>query len=137
MNLLFYLIFGEYAPASNVFGGQLLRAKNIISNAITYSHDNSSVDIRSEVDKVNATANLIITDYGIGIESKDLPNIFNEYFYSPRAALHNKASSGIGLSIVKIAAENNKLQINVASKPGSFTSFTVMFTNIHLPVNAT
>ena len=109
--------------------------ENIISNAITYSHDNSSIDIRSEVDRVNATANVIITDYGIGIESKDLPNIFNEYFYSPRAALHNKASSGIGLSIVKIAAENNKLQINVASKPGSFTSFTVIFAHISLPVN--
>ncbi len=111
--------------------------ENIISNAITYSHDNSKVEVRSNVDQVNATASLTITDYGIGIESKDLPNIFNEYFYSPRAALHNKSSSGIGLSIVKIAAENNKLQIKVASEPGSFTSFTVIFSHVRPPVYST
>ncbi len=109
--------------------------ENIISNAITYSHVSSKIEIRSVVDKKNATANLTITDHGIGIESKDLPNIFNEYFYSPRAALHNKASSGIGLSIVKIAAENNRLQIKVASEPGSYTSFTVIFANIRSPIN--
>ncbi len=109
--------------------------ENIISNAITYSHNDSKIEIRTKVDQINATASLTITDYGIGIESKDLPNIFNEYFYSPRAALHNKASSGIGLSIVKIAAENNRLQIKVASEPGSYTSFTVIFANIRSPVN--
>ena len=105
--------------------------ENIISNAITYSHEGTSVEIISEIIS-NHQANIIITDHGIGIESKELPNIFNEYFYSPRAALHNKATSGIGLSIVKIAAENNKLKIKVASEPGVGTSFTVVFDNIQL-----
>ncbi len=104
--------------------------ENIISNAITYSHNGSSVEITSHVDKANSCASLTITDHGIGIASKDLPNIFNEYFYSPRAALHNKASSGIGLSIVKIACENNKLQIKVDSEPNSGTSFTITFEKI-------
>lgn len=101
--------------------------ENIISNAITYSHNGGSVEITSEVNKKNQTAILTIDDHGIGIENDDLPNIFNEYFYSPRAALHNKATSGIGLSIVKIAAENNKLHIDVASEPGEGTTFTINF----------
>ncbi len=107
--------------------------ENIISNAITYSHKNTSIDIRSTIDKPNNSANISITDHGIGIEKKELPNIFNEYFYSPRASLHNSSSSGIGLSIVKTAAENNKLQINVDSEPGLGTTFTVIFKNIQLP----
>ncbi len=107
--------------------------ENIITNAITYSHDNGSVEITSTVNRLNQSAEITITDHGIGIDNKDLPNIFNEYFYSPRAALHNKATSGIGLSIVKIAAENNKLKIKVASEPGIGTSFTVIFNNIELP----
>ena len=106
--------------------------ENIISNAIIYSHNGTSVEITSELDPANHSAHIIITDHGIGIESKDLPNIFNEYFYSPRAAQHNKSSSGIGLSIVRIAAENNKLKIKVASEPGVGTSFTVIFDNIQL-----
>lgn len=107
--------------------------ENIITNAITYSHDNASVEITSEVNRFGRGASITITDHGIGIENQDLPNIFNEYFYSPRAALHNKASSGIGLSIVKIAAENNKLKIKVASEPDVGSSFTVIFNHIELP----
>ncbi|MDP1549244.1 MAG: HAMP domain-containing sensor histidine kinase [Nitrosomonas sp.] len=107
--------------------------ENIISNAITYSHDSGSVEITSTVNRLNRNAEIIVTDHGIGIDNKDLPNIFNEYFYSPRAALHNKASSGIGLSIVRIAAENNKLKIKVTSEPGMGTTFTVIFSNIELP----
>jgi signal transduction histidine kinase len=109
--------------------------ENIIANAITYSHDNASVEITSEINPSTQSASITIIDHGIGIENKDLPNIFNEYFYSPRASLHNKASSGIGLSIVRIAAENNKLQIKVTSEPGVGTSFTIMFNNIELPTN--
>lgn len=108
--------------------------ENIINNAITYSHENTNVEISSKVDRNNLHASIIITDHGIGIEDKDLPNIFNEYFYSPRAALHNKSTSGIGLSIVKIAAENNQLKIKVASEPGEGTTFTVVFGTIELPV---
>lgn len=107
--------------------------ENIISNAITYSHQNGVVEITSRVDAHTRTATIAISDHGIGIETDDLPNIFNEYFYSPRAALHNKASSGIGLSIVKIAAQNNKLDINVNSEPGKGTTFTILFPEIQLP----
>ena len=107
--------------------------ENIISNAITYSLENGSVEITSKLDKKGKNATLTITDHGIGIENDDLPNIFNEYFYSPRAALHNKATSGIGLSIVKIAAENNNLHINVTSEPGEGTAFTIIFPDIQLP----
>ncbi len=111
--------------------------ENIIANAITYSHDNTSVEITSDIDQADSSASLTITDHGIGIESTELPNIFNEYFYSPRAAVHNKASSGVGLSIVRIAAENNKLQIKVASKLGEGTSFTIIFKGIQFPTNTT
>jgi len=106
--------------------------ENIITNAITYSHDNTAVEITSAINQRDRSASITITDHGIGIENKDLPNIFNEYFYSPRAALHNKATSGIGLSIVRIAAENNKLKIKVTSEPGAGTSFTIMFNDIEL-----
>lgn len=107
--------------------------ENIISNAITYSHNDTAVEISSKINRQQKSATVVITDHGIGIEHKDLPNIFNEYFYSPRAALHNKATSGIGLSIVKIAAENNRLRIKVASEPGVGTAFTVIFDEIELP----
>ena len=68
-----------------------------------------------------------MTDHGIGIGDTELPHIFDEYFYAPRAALHNRTSSGIGLSIVKTVAENNKLHIQVASERDVGTAFSVLF----------
>lgn len=104
--------------------------ENIITNAITYSYDNAIVDINSIVKLPDNSAILTISDHGIGIEAKDLPNIFNEYFYSPRAVMHNQSSSGIGLSLVKIAAGNNNLPLKVTSEPGVGTDFSVIFPNI-------
>lgn len=107
--------------------------ENIIANAITYSYDNTVVDIVSTLESPNNSAIVTITDHGIGIEAKDLPNIFDEYFYSPRAVLHNQSSSGIGLSLVKIAAGNNNLQLKVTSEPSMGTAFSVIFPNIQIP----
>lgn len=101
--------------------------ENIIANAINYSYDGRSVEIASAIDKQDFSATVTIIDHGIGIEDKDLPHIFDEYFYTPRAALHNRTSSGIGLSIVKTVAENNKLHIKVLSEQNVGTIFSVVF----------
>ncbi|MBK6617332.1 MAG: HAMP domain-containing sensor histidine kinase [Nitrosomonas sp.] len=104
--------------------------ENIISNAVTYSLDHSSVEVISTVNFEDNEGSIAITDHGIGIEEKDLPNIFNEYFYSSRAVVHNSSSSGIGLSLVKIAARNNNIKIRALSVPNTGTTFTIVFHNI-------
>jgi signal transduction histidine kinase len=101
--------------------------ENIISNAIAYSYDGGSVEISSVFDRQNSSAVVAVVDHGIGIGDKDLPHIFDEYFYTPRAALHNRTSSGIGLSIVKTVAENNKLHIKISSEQNVGTIFSVSF----------
>jgi two-component system, OmpR family, phosphate regulon sensor histidine kinase PhoR len=106
--------------------------ENIIANAINYSYDEATIEIVTTVDLRDNSATITVTDHGIGIEEKDLPNIFDEYFYSPRAVMHNQSSSGIGLSLVKIAASNNNLQLKVTSEPGSGTAFSVIFPNIRI-----
>ena len=108
--------------------GQLeILFENIIANAITYSYDGGSVEIVSKLDRQSSSALVTVIDHGIGIGDTELPHIFDEYFYAPRAALHNRTSSGIGLSIVKTVAENNKLHIQVASERDVGTAFSVLF----------
>jgi signal transduction histidine kinase len=101
--------------------------ENIISNAIIYSYNGGSVEIVSNFNRESSSAVVTVIDHGIGIGDKDLPHIFDEYFYAPRAALHNRTSSGIGLSIVKTVAENNKLHIKVSSEHEVGTAFSVLF----------
>jgi signal transduction histidine kinase len=103
--------------------------ENIISNAIAYSYNGASIEVWALFDKASSSAAVTVVDHGIGIGDKDLPHIFDEYFYTPRAALHNRTSSGIGLSIVKTVAENNKLHIKVSSEQNVGTTFSVTFQN--------
>lgn len=107
--------------------------ENIIANAITYSYNGRSVEIASAFDKQDFSATVTIIDHGIGIGDKDLPHIFDEYFYTPRATLHNRTSSGIGLSIVKTVAENNRLYIKVLSEQNVGTIFSVVFQGAKSP----
>ena len=111
--------------------------ENIILNAIVYSHDGASVEIASAIDKQSSSATVMIVDHGIGIADKDLPHIFDEYFYTPKAVIHNRASSGIGLSIVKTVAENNKLHIKVSSEPSVGTTFFITFYGVNLQTLST
>lgn len=101
--------------------------ENIISNAIIYSYNGGAVEIVSSFNRQSLSTVVTVIDHGIGIGDKDLPHIFDEYFYAPRAALHNRTSSGIGLSIVKTVAENNKLHIKVSSEHEVGTAFSVLF----------
>jgi len=104
--------------------------ENLISNAIAYSYEGTSVEISSILDRPSSSATVMVADHGIGIGEKDLPHIFDEYFYTPRAALHNRTSSGIGLSIVKTVAENNKLHIRVSSEQNVGSTFSVVFQGV-------
>jgi signal transduction histidine kinase len=81
----------------------------------------------SKFNRQSLSAVVTVIDHGIGIGDTELPHIFDEYFYAPRAALHNRTSSGIGLSIVRTVAENNKLHIQVASERDVGTAFSVLF----------
>ncbi|SFW19482.1 sensor histidine kinase KdpD [Nitrosovibrio sp. Nv17] len=107
--------------------------ENVIANAIAYSYDGGTIEIASILDDVPSSAVVAVTDHGIGIGEKDLPHIFDEYFYAPRAALHNRTSSGIGLSIVKTVAENNRLRLRVSSVTGNGTVFSIIFQDVTYP----
>ena len=95
------------------------------------------MEIASAIDKQSSSATVMIVDHGIGIADKDLPHIFDEYFYTPKAVIHNRASSGIGLSIVKTVAENNKLHIKVSSEPSVGTTFFITFYGVNLQTLST
>ena len=70
---------------------------NLIDNAIKFSNDNGIVQLNSYQKENHVT--IEITDNGVGIDSKDIPMIFEPYYRSPES--QNKSGYGIGLTIVK------------------------------------
>ena len=98
---------------------------NILSNAIKYSRCSSQIYIDLKKEAYGAICT--IQDYGVGIEESDLENIFTSFFRSKSMDHREVQGNGLGLSIVKKAADEIEAKIEVESKPGRGTTFRIHF----------
>ena len=93
---------------------------NLLSNAIRYSYDNSTIQLSISLrdDKVTIS----IKDTGQGIASQYKDKIFNRYFRVPGT---KKEGTGLGLAISKEFIEAQGGSISVDSEFGSGSTFTI------------
>jgi len=94
---------------------------NLISNAIRYSYENSTVVIKTvaHVKKVCIS----VSDHGQGISSEYLSKIFERYFRIPGS---KKEGTGLGLSISKEFIEAQHGTIDVSSELGEGSTFSIV-----------
>src|ERR1041385_6762587 len=100
---------------------------NLIDNAIHYNKPCGQ--IRISVERQDGTLNLSVTDTGNGIPSEELHRIFERFYRVDKSRTRESGGTGLGLAIVKHAIESQGGTIDVASKIGAGSTFT-----IHLPV---
>ena len=100
---------------------------NLLSNAIKYNRPNGTVIITGNF--AEAEISIAVQDTGLGIPEDSLPHLFTKFF---RVREHEgKASgTGLGLSICKQIIQGHNGRIEVKSKMGVGTSFT-----LYLPRN--
>lgn len=95
---------------------------NIIKNCIEHSKQSSNIDISYETNDV--FTKIIIKDYGIGIEKKDLNHIFERFY---KGSNSNKDSFGIGLALAKTIIEKDNGYITIESIPNKGTTFIIKY----------
>ena len=95
--------------------------ENLISNALKYSPEGSTVgfDVTRDADFVV----MVVTDRGIGIPEEDRPRLFDG-FHRAKNALHI-AGTGLGLAVVKRAVALHGGELELESRVGEGTTFTV------------
>ena len=96
---------------------------NLLSNAIKYNRPNGSIILSATAAEANVC--IIIQDTGMGIPDEALPHLF-EKFYRVRETEDKVAGTGLGLSICKQIVNGHGGRIEVKSKYGVGTSFSVM-----------
>lgn len=99
--------------------------RQILTNAVKYS-EKSEITIKSFI--LHGQISLEIMDQGRGIDAKDLPRIFDRGFTSTKNH-QDSASTGMGLYLAKKTADNLHIQIDVHSKLGKGTMFSLTFPN--------
>jgi PAS domain S-box-containing protein len=96
---------------------------NLISNALKFSPENSSIDIATETKEVGIT--LSVKDKGMGISKEDQEHLFERFFRGSNAT--NIQGTGLGLHIVSryIQLMNGSIQCLSTLEEG--TTFVVEF----------
>lgn len=100
-----------------------LLARNLIDNAIRYSHEGGEVVV--QVGSNGEEVTLRVSDTGIGIPSRDISRIFERFYRVDRARSRETGGTGLGLAIVKHVVENHEGEIEVESELGRGTTFLV------------
>lgn len=96
--------------------------KNIVKNAIEHTNEDTAIEI--EIEENDVYTSIKIKDKGEGINKEDLKHIFDR-FYKTQNIKEN--SFGIGLSLAKSIIERQKGYIEVESKKGEGTVFTIKY----------
>jgi DNA-binding response OmpR family regulator len=98
---------------------------NLLSNAIKFTKDGGtiSVNVKLNADGHNETAQVLISDTGIGIPENKIEKIFDRFYQADDSTKKNYGGSGIGLALVKELIELHKWSISVNSKENVGTEF--------------
>lgn len=109
---------------------QLLRAvTNILTNAINYTPAGGLVAVQAFT-TTEAKVLVKISDTGVGIETADLPHIFERFYRADKARTRETGGTGLGLAITREIIARHHGTVAVDSIVGKGSTFT-----IQLPVS--
>jgi signal transduction histidine kinase len=100
--------------------------ENLLDNAIRYTPPGGKVLFTIDDEPSSGSLRLGITDTGIGIAEEDVPRIFEDFYRAGNARERESNGTGLGLSIVKHIVEAHGGRIDVESRLGRGTTFTII-----------
>jgi signal transduction histidine kinase len=97
---------------------------NLLTNAVKYSPQRTEVRVCAW--KESGHVRISVKDQGIGMDQKEVKQIFQKFYRTKKAEESGEAGTGIGLSIVQQIVEQHGGEIGVVSQPGAGSCFTLV-----------
>lgn len=118
------IVLGDSDQLTQVF-------QNLIDNAIKYSRTGTSIDLTvrhlaNMPDRAQPALAVDVRDYGNGIEVSHLPRLTERFYRVDKARSRAMGGTGLGLAIVKHIIARHLGRLQVESKPGEGSTFTVI-----------
>jgi heavy metal sensor kinase len=115
------------APDDVPFHGdeELLRrlVVNLLDNAIRYTPRGGRV--QTSLNASGSELRIQVSDTGAGIAPEAAPHVFERFYRADQARSRQDGGFGLGLAIVKWIAESHKGGVDLDSRPGQGSTFTV------------
>lgn len=103
----------------------ILAIHNLLDNAIKFSHSNDTIEMRAYED--GSSIIIEIADTGPGIPLSDQNQVWEELYRGEQA--RGIPGSGLGLALVRAIVARHEGNINLRSRPGEGTVFTLRLPN--------
>ena len=104
--------------------GQVLG--NLVGNAVKFTPAGGRVTVT--LSRTREGVRITVRDTGIGIETDELPHVFERFYRGSRANEVRASGSGLGLAIARSIVEMHGGRISIASRVGQGTQV-----DVHLP----
>ena len=96
---------------------------NLLNNSLQFTPPEGKMFVQAALK--NEYIELLVSDTGIGIETKELSKIFDGFYRTKSVAKDKAAGAGLGLTLVKQLTERCGGSISVTSKPNKGTTFKI------------
>jgi signal transduction histidine kinase len=98
---------------------------SLVDNAIKFSPSGGEIEIRLSLE--GGMVLVVVEDHGIGISPNTMPRIFDRFYHLEKDANGDDLFGGIGLglSITRQVVQQHNGRLDVASKPGQGSTFSL------------
>ena len=120
----------EPDPPVHVVGDrrQLVSAiHSLLENAVTFSYEDAAVTVSAT--QADGEIRISVSDSGVGIPTRDLERIFERFYRVDHGRSRSTGGTGLGLSIVRHVASNHQGRVEVDSREGEGSTFTLVLPN--------
>ncbi|MEP5569981.1 MAG: phosphate regulon sensor histidine kinase PhoR [Halioglobus sp.] len=111
-------IVGEYRELYSA-------ASNLVWNAYKYSAPSGQVHVAWR--KNGSAVRLEVTDEGVGIDPSHFPRLTERFYRVDESRSSDTGGTGLGLAIVKHVASAHEAELEIDSKPGQGSTFSLVF----------
>jgi two-component system phosphate regulon sensor histidine kinase PhoR len=98
---------------------------NLVSNAVRYTPTGGKVTLFWSDGSEGAA--FTVADTGLGIAAEHIPRLTERFYRVDRSRSRETGGTGLGLAIVKHAVARHQAVLEVESRPGAVSRFTVRF----------
>jgi signal transduction histidine kinase len=110
------VVLGDEAELDRLLG-------NLVSNAVKYTPAGGLVRIAAR--RAGSDVVVRVVDTGLGISEEDQAGLFSAFFRTTNPVALSESGTGLGLAIVASIAERHAGRVEVESRLGEGTTFTV------------